>query len=379
MINGINGVYHAGSMSTGRRSLCLALLFCLAPAFAPPRDGAPQRQRSFASLVSELSERAGYFDTDNLISNERSYLHVVPDLRTLAGRGRGVYLGVGPDQNFSYIAHLRPALAIVIDIRRDNLLLHLLFKALFAEARTRLAYLAMLTGRPAPPEGNGKERSLDEIIRYIDRLPPLRDADLRALRSRLTARVASFGLPLADSDRATIERFHRRFVDEGLSLQFNSFGRQPQYDYPTFRQLLLETDRQGVRRSYLASEDDFQFVKRLHAEDRIVPVVGDVSGSAALAAVANFLAQANLQVAAFYLSNVEFYLFRDGRFAAFIANLRRLPRQPGAVIVRSVFGPGGAATIAQPGYNSASLTQPIGSLIDGYASGRVREYRDLTR
>ena len=306
----------------------------------------PGKTRSPA-WSSGCRSRQGYFDTDNLISNERSYLHVVPELRALAGRGRGVYLGVGPDQNFSYIAHLRPSLAIVIDLRRDNLLLHLLFKALFAEARTRIAYLAMLTGRSPPPEGR-KERSVEEIVGYIDRAPALGDGDLRALHGRLTTLVHSFGVPLTDGDRATIDRFHRRFIAEGLSLQFNTFGRPPQYDYPTFRELLLEADRQGVRRSYLASEDDFQFVKRLHAEDRIVPIVGDLSGTAALAAVARFLSEANLHVAALYTSNVEFYLFRDGRFAEFIANLRRLPRQPGAVIVRSVFRSGGPP-LALPG------------------------------
>src|SRR5690349_737909 len=112
----------------------------MAPAAAQQRGG-PPAATSFAGLVARLSEPAGYFDTDNLISNERSYLHVVPDLRALAGRKRSVYLGVGPDQNFSYIAHLRPSLAILIDIRRDNLLLHLLFKAIFAESRTRVEYL----------------------------------------------------------------------------------------------------------------------------------------------------------------------------------------------------------------------------------------------
>jgi hypothetical protein len=372
-----DGPSPAGPLAAVRPALFLALLFCVAPGFAEQRDNAPHRRGSFASLVGGLSERPGYFDTDNLISNERSYLHVTSELRALAGRRRSVYLGVGPDQNFSYIAHLRPSLAIVIDIRRHNLLLQLLFKALFAETRTRIAYLAMLTGRPPPPDA-GKERSVEEIVGYIDRAPTLRAPELRALRGRLTTVVDSFGVPLTDADRATIDRFHHRFIGEGLSLQFNSFGRPPQNDYPSFRQLLLETDRQGVRRSYLASEDDFQFVKRLHAEDRIVPIVGDLSGTAALAAVARFLSRANLEVAAVYTSNVEFYLFRDGRFAAFVANLRRLPRQPGAVIVRSVFRPGGVPSRV-PGYNSASLTQSLDALIDGYASGRFRDYQDLTR
>ena len=355
-----------------------ALLFAVALALAPQRGVTPPRPHAFADLVHRLSERPGYFDTDNLISNERSYLHVAPDLRRLAGRGRSVYLGVGPDQNFSYIAHVRPSLAILVDIRRDNLLLHLLFKALFAEARTRGAYLAMLTGRAPPPAAVEKAGSLDAILDYIDRAPPLAQGELRALRGRLTAIVDSFGVPLSDEDRATIDRFHGRFVADGLLMQFNSFGRQPQYDYPTLRELLLETDRGGVRRGYLASEDDFQFVKRLHAEHRVVPVVGDLGGSSALAAIARFLAQENLQVAALYTSNVEFYLFREGRFADFMVNLRRLPRQPGALIVRSVFRPG-VNTPRVPGYNSASLTQPIEALVEGYAGGRFREYWELTR
>ena len=369
----------ASAYRTLRRSACLALLFCFAPAVAGQRENAPQQRGSFAGLVAALSEPPGYFDTDNLISNERSYLHVVPDLQALAGGERRVYLGVGPDQNFSYIAHLRPSLAIVIDIRRDNLLLHLLFKAIFAEARTRLEYLAMLTGRPPPAERERKARSLGDIVGYVDRASPLGDADLRTLRGRLTTVVESFGVPLTDTDRATIDRFHRRFIAEGLSLQFNTFGRPPQYDYPTFRELLLETDQQGVRRSYLASEDDFQFVKRMQAEDRILPIVGDLSGPTALTAVARHLAQSNLQVAAFYTSNVESYLFRDARFADFIANLQRLPRLPRAVIVRSVFRFGGPGIPRVAGYNSASVTQPIEVLIQGYASGRVREYRDLVR
>lgn len=356
------------------------LLVSVAPLFAQRIDTSPRPRSSFATLVAELSETPGYFDTDNLVSNERSYLHVVPELRALAGhRGRGVYLGVGPDQNFSYIAHLRPALAIVIDIRRENLLLHLLIKALFAEARTRVEYLALLTGRSPPSAVAGWEsRSIEEIVHYIDRAQPLGGRELRAMRARLTRVIDSFGVPLSDDDRMTIDRFHRRFIGDGLSLRFNSYGRPPQSDYPDLRGLVLETDREGVRRSYLALEDDFAFLKRLQAEGRVVPIVGDLSGANALAAVARFLSQSNLQLAAFYTSNVEFYLFRDGRFGGFVENLRRLPRLPDSVVVRSVFRFGGGAA-PLPGYNSASLTQRIDRLLEGYASGRFRDYRDLTR
>src|SRR5688572_8276755 len=103
-------------------------LLLQAPAAAP--RPAVSAQAPFAAKIASLSEAPGYFDTDNLISNERSYLQVIPDLRAPAIRGHA-YIGVGPDQNFSYIAAMRPSIAFILDIRRDNMLLHLLFKALF--------------------------------------------------------------------------------------------------------------------------------------------------------------------------------------------------------------------------------------------------------
>ena len=98
---------------------------------APAQAVAPALSDSaFAALVARISEPGGYFDSDNLISNESSYLHVLGAMRRLGVAG-GAYVGVGPDQNFSYIAQVRPRIAFIIDIRRDNLLQHLLFKSLF--------------------------------------------------------------------------------------------------------------------------------------------------------------------------------------------------------------------------------------------------------
>ena len=339
-------------------------------------------QDSFAARIAALSEPGGYFNTDNLISNERSYLHVAPELRALAKQAApgSTYLGVGPDQNFSYIAHLRPSIAIVIDIRRDNLLLHLLFKAIFAEAKTRADYLALLTGRtPANPEADWPHQPVEAIVRAIDTGPPLGASRIALVRARLTRVVDGFGVPLSDADRATIDAFHRRFIADGLSLQFNTAGRAPQYDYPTYRDLLLERDLTGTRQSFLAAEDDFQFVKSLEARDLVIPVVGDLAGPAAVASIGRFLAESNHVVSAFYTSNVEFYLFRDGTFPRYMANLGRLPHRPDAVIVRSVFPSGGAGSLLRPGYNSASITQPMQTLIDGYAQGLVRQYADLFR
>src|SRR5690349_13702041 len=131
---------------------------------APPRT-------IFADRIARLSERGGYFDTDNLISNERSYLQVLPALKS-AGVSGGVYIGVGPDQNFSYIARIRPSIAFIVDIRRDNLLLHLLFKALFAEAPTRVEYLSLLFGRAPPPHPEQwKGAAVERLVSYVESTP----------------------------------------------------------------------------------------------------------------------------------------------------------------------------------------------------------------
>src|SRR5436190_12738555 len=148
-------------------ALALAATVWLVPAGRPAGQGAS----SFAQQIAALSEPGGYFDTDNLVSNESSYLQVLPELRRRAISG-GVYIGVGPDQNFTYIAEVRPALAFIVDIRRDNLLLHLLFKALFQMSGSRVEYLALLFGRPVPADaGQWRSATIERLVEYIDRTP----------------------------------------------------------------------------------------------------------------------------------------------------------------------------------------------------------------
>jgi hypothetical protein len=340
---------------------------------ATARVGQVQAPGSFASRIAQLSERGGFFDTDNLISNERSYLHVVPALHDLGIRG-GAYIGVGPDQNFSYIAQVKPAIAFIIDVRRDNLLLHLLFKAFFAMSDSRAEYLSLLFGRPIPvPPAEWRTADLDRIVAYVESTRSA-DAAIMELRARVDEKIKTFGVPLSDADLATIDRFHRRFVTAGLPLKFQTTGRAPQSYYPTYRDLLLETDRQGHRWSFLASEDDFQVVRSLERRDLVIPVVGDLAGPSALAEIGRLMASRGDRLSAFYASNVEFYLFGDGKFPRFVENLERLPRTNRSLIIRAVFGGFGQST---PGYYSSSLVQPVDQLLQGYASGSFRSYPEL--
>src|SRR6266511_1442743 len=105
-----------------RPLLSLAWLLCwvtLSTTACVPRSTLPVvlSDTEYWGLIEALSEPAGTFSlSDNLVSNEPG---IAENVRKLRPSG-GVYLGVGPEQNFSYIARLRPAMAFIIDIRREN-------------------------------------------------------------------------------------------------------------------------------------------------------------------------------------------------------------------------------------------------------------------
>ena len=328
----------------------------------------------FGAAVTTLSERGGYFDTDNLISNESSYLQVLPELRRRGVHG-GAYVGVGPDQNFSYIAEVRPAVAYIVDIRRDNVLLHLLFKALFHESPTRVEYLSMLFGRTAPRDSaTWKTAGVDKLAEYVTSAPR---NDAAALHARLEMVIKGFGVPLSAEDLKTIAGFHQRFIDAGVSLRFQSAGRPPQWNYPTYGDMLVDRDGSGRQAHFLGSEDGYQFLRDLQKRDLVIPIVGDLAGPSAVANIGKALAARGEKLSVYYVSNVEFYLFREGTFARFIDNLKQLPHVPNAVIVRSFFQRAPVAP-ARPGDNSVSQAASIDDLLRGYAAGRITNYSDLS-
>ena len=331
---------------------------------------------TFAGTVARLSEPAGYFDSDNLISNETSYLHAVSHLRAIGVHG-GAYIGVGPDQNFSYIARIRPEVAVLVDIRRDNLLEQLLFKALFDLSRDRLEYLALLTGRPVPPSRDPSQ-PIERIVEYMDSTPMQVEA-FEAAHRRAVERIRGYDIPIADAEWQTIRRFHSAFAEQGLGLRFESFGRAPQPYYPNLRQLILERDREGRQASYLATDEAFQFVRSLQVRNLVIPAVGDLAGSQALPAIARFLRERDQRVSAYYISNVDFYVAQEGKIDAFMANVKQLPIDQRSVIIRSVFRGPASMPLPQTGsaWRSTQLLQSIETLVAEYDAGRVRSYDEL--
>lgn len=337
--------------------------------------GAPAARRTeFAKTIEALSDPVGFFWSDNLVSNETSYLHIIGKLDDLRAQG-GTYIGVGPEQNFSYIARIKPAVAFIIDIRRDNLLLHLLFKAAFERATNRLQYLCLLYARQCPADVKPwTNRSLEDLVGYLDRTP--RDSMYAARQEdELIAHVVGFGVPLTADEIATLRRLHSEFISEGLDLRFSAYGRRAIPNFPTIRQLYLEHDLTGRRVSYLAQEDAFRVVQDLERQDKVIPVVGDLAGPHALRAIGDYLSAAGLKLTLLYVSNVEFYLFRQASFDRFVDNVRALPIDATSLITRSYFGvqTGLEHPDHSPGHLSVQLLQSAERFI-----ARATDPRGLT-
>ena len=188
------------------------------------------------------------------------------------------------------------------------------------------------------------------------------------------------------------------------SVAASSKYRQARPGYPTERQLYAATDLDGKPQSYLSSEDRFRTVRELEQRNRVIPVVGDLSGPTAMKAIGKFLAERGLKVSAFYVSNVEMYLFRSGSFPRFVENVRALPFGPSSMIVRSVFGRGmtwgggvaGGVPVssnppapvaapaapqvipqALPGHLSAQVLQPFSTFLELTARPETLTYWDL--
>jgi hypothetical protein len=359
--------------------LPLALAFsasCATRAATPAAVVAPAAPSlsaaEFAGLIQSLSEPGGFFPSDNLVSNETSYLHPLGKMAAMFVHG-GAYLGVGPDQNFSYIAAVRPEIAFMIDIRRDNLLEHLLFKAAFANSRNRLEYLSFMTGRRTPHETAAWDTAdIERIVAWIDSMP-VDPRTQQEIGDRALHTVAGFGYALSPEDLTQIERIHQAFFNAGLDVRYSNRGWMS--SYPNWRMLILAKDLDNRRANYLASEEGFRFLKDLERRNLVVPVTGDLSGPHALAAIGQEIARRGLHVSVFYVSNVEQYLFQGGGFDPFAETVSALPRDEHSVIIRSFFR--GRHPQNVPGHSSTQLMERIDDFAIAYQAGAYRTYLDV--
>lgn len=353
----------------------------------------PERlsDEQFWELSARLSEPNGSFRSENLVSNEHTFQYVIPALERQA-RG-GVYLGVAPDQNFTYIAAIRPKMAFVVDIRRGNLLQHLMYKALIELSADRADFVARLFSKKRPA-GLGQESTVDALFTafaQVESSESLYRENAQAIEQLLLDR---HGFKLSAEDLQQLEGIYWQFFWEGPGIRytmsapmpgsygnsgFGGLGRRRGFwsNFPTYEELIQQTDWDGRPRSYLASEEAFAFLKAFEEKNLLVPVVGNFAGPKALRGVGRYVRDHGEIVSAFYVSNVEQYLFQDGIWEDFYRNVATFPLSDSSVFIRSVSSRMGYTGPMQWTDGRATVLDPVRASMRDFLAGRIRRYYDL--
>ncbi|CAN5908754.1 hypothetical protein BH11GEM1_BH11GEM1_35450 [soil metagenome] len=395
------------SLSRRRSFVAVVMLsFVIAGCASAPRAAEPAMRTAerlddstFWRMMNEYSEPWGVFRSENLVSNETSLQWVIPELQRTVPAGR-VYVGVAPDQNFTYIAALKPRIAFIVDIRHQNAVQHLLYKSLFEMSGNRAEFLATLFSRP-PLTGVAQHSTAQELFDALanTRADSVRYRDnLRRITDRLV-RVHHFAL--SDSEVVSLNCVYRAFLTQGPALTYNygSECRNPgQLGFrgggggfngggfggmPSFLEMSQESDSAGGNFGYLASDEAFRQVKDFEERNLIVPITGNFAGDRSLRAVGQWSRDHGALVGAFYVSNVEQYLFMQGDEAQrFYANVATLPTDASSTFIRSFSSGGrGGGPITKPLHQqsgrSMQLLSGVDALVQAYNAGKVRSWNDI--
>ena len=352
----------------------------LAPYSGVSADNLPKQlsDRAFWQLVTDFSEPNGFFRSDNFLSNETAFQEVIPEL-TKRISPNGVYLGVGPDQNFTYITALHPRMAFIIDIRRGNMMEQLMYKAIIEMSDDRADFLSRLFSRPKPAglDKSAPAKVLLEAYSGVASSEPLFQQNMQAVWERLVKR---HGFGLNPEDRDSIEYIYRAFLSEGPDLRY-SFPRQ-QFGarwFPTYAELMTTTDLAGVNHTYIANEANFKALRDFERNNLLVPIVGDFGGDKAVQAVGRYLREHGATANYFYTSNVEQYLFQSDAWQRYYTNVASLPIDDNSTFIRAFFNRGFQYPpgIITPDLHSVQLLDPINSLLSAFRAGQLRSYNDV--
>ena len=379
------------SVLRSRRSTLGVFALAAFPVFAVAQSTIPSRftDKELWQLSADFSEPGGYFRSDNLLSNELGFQAVIPGLREKIKPG-GVYLGVGPEQNFTYIAALQPKIAIIFDIRRGNMVEHLMYKALFETSADRADFLSKLFSRPRPA-GLDTGSSAQQLFDAYNRAAP----DSALFRKNLAA-IKDFlaktrGFALGDSDSKSLDYIYSAFYGGGPQINYNyspggggggggfgGFGG----GMPNYTSLQTATDTAGKNWGYLATEGTFRWLKDFESRNLLVPVVGDFAGPKAIRTVGKYLKEHNAVVSAMYCSNVEQYLFRQNDdWSRFYGNVATLPLDANSSFIRSISG-GMRGVAPQGNYGRyggrlANVTSSMLETVKGFNEGKIQTYGDI--
>jgi len=372
-----------------RRSLVAAATVVAVTALLPTIFGATAVQaptlpseisdKDFWRLIVELSEPGGSYPYENFVSNELQVQDVIPALKATTKPG-GVYIGVGPEQNFTYVSALRSKLAFVIDIRRQNMLELLMYKALFELSPDRADFVSKLFSRPRPTGLDAKTTPAALFSAYQN---VKADADfyaknLQAIKESLT----KHGFGLSSEDLSKVEYVYNALYrgGPGITYEFSSPSPAALSNPASYARIMTTTDPSGKNEVFLADEENYRFVREMQRKNLIIPLVGDFAGPAVIRNVGSYLKERNATVGVFYISNVEYYL-DDSQKQVFYANVAALPVDSSSQFIRHILGNPARQNLSwwRPGMTNVSTIAPMIDLVKAVQSGVRPNFVEMLR
>jgi len=239
---------------------------------------------------------------------------------------------------------VKPKMAFIFDIRRQNAIVHLIYKAIFELSPTRADFVSRLFSIktrekiPANTRANGLFLAFEGLTGdksyYLE--------NLAAIKNNLS----KHGFALTTEDIKKVEFVYDVFFRAGptIDYKFESSFPPNMAPAPNYIQAMTDTDADKKAWSFLATEENYQVVRDLQLKNMIIPLVGDFAGPKAIRKVGEYVAEHNAIVSAFYLSNVEYYLAPQGggndqTLQRFYANAAALPMDSSSLFIRFVGSP----------------------------------------
>jgi hypothetical protein len=322
----------------------------------------------FWNILKRLDDPpTGPSSADNLMTNEDSVASVVDEISKVVPKGQ-VYLGVGPDQNYSLMAHLEPSYGFILDYRKKNQLLHLLQKALVENSADRHAYLEHFWNRNLPE----LPLSLNDIEKEFKILAkqPQNELLVQSAKELVTQTMSKWNI-LNDKEFHEIATIQARLAGPGPDARFLALKM-----YPTLGSLITMPSRSGQPSHWLASDRTYAAIRKMQLSDQILPIVGDWAGPGAIRRLAEHLKMNQLQVGCIYISDVEFFLLRGGLFQKYLENLSALPRHPESKIIRTSTRELNH-TERVSGRSSTTVVRSLSRFLKSAKTGKIESWEDL--
>jgi len=284
----------------------------------------------FWRMVTDFSEAGGDYQFENFVSNEISYQEVLPELSRLVKPG-GVYFGVASEQNFTYIDVVRPKVAFIFDLRRQNTLQLLIYKALFEIADNRADFVSLLFSRkrPAGLDANSSAEALFQAYSEAKPDPQLYAATLKGIKDRL---IRQHRFALSADDERKIEYIFNVFFRGGPRMDYGFASTAPNPFVPSYHMLAVTNDGRGKNWVYLNREESYRHIRGMQQKNLIVPLVGDFTGGKAIRTVAQYVKDHGSTISVFYISNVEDYI--QPKWSDYLSNLALLPTDNSTLLIR---------------------------------------------